>query len=65
VDKPETIRARCTGLEVVALRLLAKQEGVLVSEMLRQLVRDEAKRAGLWPPPEPEGGFSKKTKELK
>jgi hypothetical protein len=42
------IRARCTERTHKALALLAEQEGIKDSEMLRQLVRDAAKKAGLW-----------------
>jgi hypothetical protein len=42
------LRARCTERVHKALALLAEQEGMNEPEMLRQLVRDAAKKAGLW-----------------
>ena len=44
------LRARASPTEVKALRLLAAREGIKATDKLRELVRDAAKDAGLWPP---------------
>lgn len=43
------LRARATESEIRALRELAKREGVKSTDMLRHLVRDAARQAGIWP----------------
>ena len=47
--RSETIRARVTPTERQALALIAQEEDRRVSETLRELVRREAARRGLWP----------------
>jgi len=48
-QRTATMRARCFESERRALEDLAKREGRSVSDVLRELVRDRAKRVGLWP----------------
>lgn len=50
VNRTEMIRAAATPLECEALALLAQHENVRPSEMVRLLIRERAKQAGLWPP---------------
>lgn len=49
VNRTEMIRAAATPLECEALALLAQSENVRPSEMVRLLIRERAKQAGLWP----------------
>ena len=44
------VRTKVTASERQALDLLALQDGRKVTDTLRSLVVDEAKRRGLWPP---------------
>lgn len=44
------LRVKGNEIERAALDALAETEGITASEMLRRLVRDEAKRRELWPP---------------
>lgn len=48
--KDQTIVVRTTKYEAFALDELSKREGLKKSEMLRLILRDVAKSAGLWPP---------------
>ena len=48
--RTEEVRARVTPSEKRALALLAYQEDRRPTEALRELIRAEAKRRGLWPP---------------
>jgi len=52
-DTPKTasIGARAYASEHAALRLLAEREGRAAADILRELVREAAKAAGLWPVP--------------
>ena len=50
MHKTKTWTVRCTPMERLALEMLAQREDRKRSEMLREIVRDAAKRHGLWPP---------------
>jgi hypothetical protein len=52
MKRTNELRAIASDEEVAALRAIAKQESRNAPEMLRELVRTEAKRRGLWPPRE-------------
>lgn len=47
--KTEELRARCTLAELKALQVIAQQEGRQPGEMLREVVRQYAQQAGIWP----------------
>ena len=49
VCKSADVRARLTLSERKALETISKAEGVNLSETMRQLVRGEAQRRGLFP----------------
>lgn len=44
-------QAKCSAEEKGALLTLARQERVSPSELIRYLIREEARRRRLWPPP--------------
>ena len=44
------LRVRCSDNEYKALRTIAQSEDRSASEQLRELVRQEAERRGIWPP---------------
>ena len=46
--KTQELRVMVTRCEHAALREIAKQEGLKLSETLRQVIREEAKRRCLW-----------------
>jgi len=46
--RTEGYHARCTAREVVALETVARYYGRTPSEALRELVRSECERRGLW-----------------
>ena len=48
MNKTEMLRAACTPKELQAARDVAENEGVKVPELLRLLVRREAKERGFW-----------------
>ncbi|NIV34991.1 MAG: hypothetical protein GWN58_37710 [Anaerolineae bacterium] len=50
MNKTERVRAACTPLERRAAEAIAETEGIKLSELLRELIRKEAKSRGLWPP---------------
>jgi len=52
MNKIWEIRARCTPAEHAALVTMAQSERRKLSELLRECVRETAKRRGLWPPAE-------------
>jgi hypothetical protein len=48
--KTAIIKTRAVPEEKQALAQIAKQERLSMSETLRDLIRQEARRRGLWPP---------------
>lgn len=48
--RTELLQARCTFSELRVFLRIAEQENATQSETLRRIVRDEARRRGLWPP---------------
>jgi hypothetical protein len=48
-DKTQIVRARVTDPEWGGFHALMAAEGLNHSELLRQIVRDAVKKAGLWP----------------
>jgi hypothetical protein len=50
MNKTQVIRARCEPNEHAALLAIAQHEHRRPSEVLRAIVREAAKRRGLWPP---------------
>ena len=49
--KSAMIGARVYPTEAAALRALARREGRAQSDVLRELVRQAARQAGVWPAP--------------
>ena len=50
ITRSEVLKARAYPAEKLALKAIARQERRRESEALRELVRQEAQRRGLWPP---------------
>jgi len=50
MERDKVIGVRVCPDERKALEAIAKQDRRNISEMLRELVRQEAERRGLWPP---------------
>jgi uncharacterized protein (DUF1778 family) len=50
IERTERVSARTHPDEKRALAKLARIERRTPSDVLRQLIREEAKRRGLWPP---------------
>ena len=48
LNKTEVVRAKCTKLERAAVEKIAEAEGIKLAEVLRDLIRSEAKRRGIW-----------------
>ena len=51
MNRSEMVSVRVLPEEKRALVRIARQERRKPSELLRELIRAEAKRRGLWPPP--------------
>lgn len=45
------LQVRTSKVEMQVLRKLAETEHLKISECVRQLIRQAAAQAGLWPPP--------------
>lgn len=50
MNKDQTLRVRITIAERRALEAIAAKERLTVAETIRQIIRDEAKLSGCWPP---------------
>ena len=48
MNKTRTARAKVTPVERRALEIVAEQDGLKISELLRELIRQEAQRRGVW-----------------
>jgi len=51
MTKDASVRVRINPAEKLALRAVARVERRNMSEVIRDAIRERARRLGLWPPP--------------